>query len=131
MTKPTFVSERELHDRFHLARLLASGGRYGCGGALFEGDVVDDGMLFYDEWFYALNEQHPNDVGIVVITGDVRAERALSVSDRLMCLVVLGSLDAPSLAVFETEVYIGGDLRVAELIDRDDQVTVKGTRVAR
>lgn len=126
---PSFVSEKDLNKRFGTFGFLASGGRYGCGAVLFEGDLVDErgALLFSDEWFHDLNDQHPNDVGTVLVTGNVRSKRKLFVSDRLMCLIVLGSLKAPALSIFETETWVGGDL-VGSLTDRDDYLQVKGKR---
>ena len=126
--KPAFTSEADLDRRYKTKSFLASGGDYGCGAVVFEGDLVDDSAgvtkLFTDEWFYDLNEQHPNDVGTILVTGDVRVAGDIYVSDRLMCLVVLGTVKAKSLHVFETEVWIGGALDVATLVDRDHYVTV-------
>lgn len=130
MLRPQLVSEADLDRRFQTSKLLASGGDYGCGAVVFEGDLEDEpgALLLSDEWFYTLNEQHPDDVGTVLVTGNLRSTRELFVSDRLMCLVVLGSLEAPALSIFETEVYVGGDLTVGSLVDRDGYLTVKGTR---
>lgn len=126
---PTFISEAELHQNFDTDKLLESGGDYGCGCVVFDGNLEDEpGFLLFDDiWFRKLNEQHPNNVGIVLVTGDVLSKQELFVSDRLMCLVVLGSLTAPSLAVFETEMYVGGDLAVKNLTDNDKYLTVKGS----
>lgn len=79
---PSFVSEKDLNKRFGTFGFLASGGRYGCGAVLFEGDLVDErgALLFSDEWFHDLNDQHPNDVGTVLVTGNVRSKRKLFVS---------------------------------------------------
>ena len=127
---PSFVSEADLNERFNTSKLLASKGDYGCGAVVFQGDLEDEpgSLLFDDHWFYALNTQHPDDVGTVLVTGNVRSKSELFVSDRLMCLVVLGSFEAPALSVFETEMYVGGDLTVGDLTDRDNYLTVKGTR---
>jgi hypothetical protein len=38
------------------------------------------------------------------------------------------ALEAPALSVFETEMYVGGDLVVGALTDRDEYLTVKGKR---
>lgn len=128
--EPLLLSEVELDARYKTKGLLESGGDYGCGCALFDGDLDDDDgeMLFCDEWFHRYNDRHPNDVGTILVTGNVRSKQAISVSDRLMCLVILGSLEAPALSVFETETYVGGNLTVGELTDRNHYLTVKGKR---
>jgi hypothetical protein len=125
---PTFVTEADLDRRYRTRQLLSSGGNYGCDCAVFDGSLDDAGdhALFSDEWLAELKGRHDGDIGTVLVTGDVTSKAALFVSDQLMCLVILGSVEAPVLAVFETEVNIGGDLRVGELRDADELVTVGG-----
>lgn len=126
--KPKLISEAELQKTYKTTTFLKSGGDYGCGAAVFEGDLVDNtkgtAAVLGDAWWQALNVAHPDDVGTVLVTGDLAADGDIYVCDRLMCLVVLGSVKAKSLRVFETEVWIGGTLE-AELHDRDEYVTVK------
>jgi hypothetical protein len=122
------VTEAELDRRYRTAARLASGGDYGLGCLVVAGDPAgvlpvaldDEGIgQFFDEF---------GDVGTILIDGDVRSARHIVVSDRLMCLVVTGSLAAPRLSIFETEVLVCGDLDVGALRDHDDLLTVMGTR---
>lgn len=135
MLSPTFVSEAELDDRFNTKTLIKSGGNYGLHCAVFDGDLDDaddptlgGGWFFCDEWIEALGQKHPKDIGTLLVTGNVRSTKALLISDRLTCLVVLGSVEAPALSVFETEMYVGTDVTVGELHDPDNYLTVKGKR---
>ncbi len=127
--KPRIVSEEELDREFNVKARLASGGDYGCHCAVFDGDVdLSAALAFEDNWFYALNDAAtPHDIGTVVFTGNVRCKDA-SVSDRLMCLIVLGNLTVDRLDVFATEMLVAGDLEVGALSDRDAHLTVLGAR---
>lgn len=116
---PTFLTERRLDERFGTAALLDSRGDYGCGCAVYDGALDDrNGVLFDDDWFYG-HPPCPGDLGTVLVTGEVRSTRPIFVSDRLMCLVVLGDVVAPSLHLFATEMYVGGKLVVGALHDPD------------
>ena len=118
------VTEAELDRRYRTATRLPSGGDYGLGCLIVPGAqpvALDDagiGRLF-DEF---------GDIGTVLIDGDLRRGGHLLVSDRLMCLIVTGSLVAAGLSIFETEVLVGGDLQVGALRDHDDLLTVEGAR---
>jgi hypothetical protein len=117
------IDEAEANRRYGLATLLESGGNYGLHVVIIRGDIVEDDLFGDDSFFYGLGF---DDVGTVVIDGDVRA-REVNISDRLMCLVVRGSLVAERLLVHETELYVVGDLQVGWLRDVDDLITVKGS----
>lgn len=117
------IDEAEANRRYGLGALLESGGDYGLNVVVIHGDVVDDGVFGDDSFFYGLGF---DDVGTVVVDGDVRAREA-NISDRLMCLVVRGSFVAERLLVHETEMCVVGNLQVGWLRDVDDLITVKGT----
>lgn len=118
------INEAEANRRYGLGALLESGGNYGLHVVVIRGDVVDEGVFGDDSFFYGLGF---DDVGTVVIDGDVRAGEA-NISDRLMCLVVRGSFTASRLLVHETEMCVVGNLQVGWLRDVDSYLTVKGER---
>jgi hypothetical protein len=118
------ISEQEADRRYGLKGVLESQGDYGLNVVVVHGDVVDDGVFGDDSFFYGLGF---DDVGTVVIDGDVRAREA-NISDRLMCLVVRGSCVVDRLLVHETEMCVVGDLRVGWLRDVDAYIRVKGER---
>lgn len=126
--RPLLISPEELDARHGTRARLASGGDYGCSCAVFEGDLVLDG----DHW---LGDEHfsqlqigaaPRDIGTVVVTGALTVRGDIQISDRLMCFIVLGDLVARALKIYETEVYVGGDLRLERLDDRDEYLKVEG-----
>lgn len=123
---PLLLSEDELDRRFQTREKLASRGDYGLHCLVFEGSLTAPRPLYFDDsHFYELCGGQ-DDVGTIVIDGDVRCSRML-VSDRLMCLVITGDLVVDSLSIFETEVCVFGNLRVGELKDPDDYLKVLGT----
>jgi hypothetical protein len=128
--KPVVISEAELDRRHGTFARLASGGRYGCACAVYEGDVAVEGdaWLGDEHWSQLQLAAAPDDIGTIVVTGSLTVRGDLCVSDRLMCAVVLGDLVARELAIFETEFYVGGDLRVERLRDRDEYLKVAGKR---
>jgi len=126
--KPIVLSEQELDRRHGTRARLASGGDYGCACAVYEGDVTIDGdhWLGDEHWSQLQLAAAPDDIGTIVVTGDLTVRGDIRVSDRLMCAVVLGDLVAGDLSIFETELYVGGDLRVVRLHDPDQYLTVAG-----
>lgn len=120
------VSEEELDRLYATRRRLRSGGDYGCDCLVIEGDV-GDARAFDDGAFRGLQKEFGPDLGTILVTGDVVTQSPIYVTDRLMCLVVLGSLSAPSLHVFDTEVLIGGRLSVGAPAD-ETLVHVEGER---
>lgn len=95
---------------------------------MFDGDFESsDAIALEDNFFHAWDGRF-GDVGTIVFTGSVRCAGHACISDRLMCLVVLGNFTADKLSIFETEVLVGGDLEVRELEDRDDYLNVLGRR---
>ncbi|MCY1062637.1 hypothetical protein [Nannocystis sp. SCPEA4] len=131
MQQPVVISEQELDRRHGTRARLASGGVYGCACAVYEGDLTVDGdaWLGDEHWSQLQLAAAPQDIGTIAVTGNLIVRGELRVSDRLMCAVVLGDLVARALFIFETEFYVGGDLRVDRLQDRDDYLTVVGERV--
>jgi len=129
LTPSRVVTEAELDAELHLKAKLPSGGDYGCMCAVFDGDIVfEEPIALDDTFFYAINEPAKGDVGTMVFTGNVICTGHASISDRLMCLVVLGDFRAPKLSVYGTEMLVCGNLDVFEVQDRDAYVTVLGTR---
>ncbi|MFY0542152.1 hypothetical protein [Nannocystis pusilla] len=130
MLKPVVISEAELDRRHGTFARLASGGRYGCACAVYEGDLTVEGDAWFgdEHWSQLQLAAAPDDIGTIVVTGSLTVRGDLCVSDRLMCAIVLGDLVARELAIFETEFYVGGDLRVDRLRDRDEYLTVAGAR---
>jgi len=134
--KPMFLSEAELDERYGTKSKLASGGDYGCGCLVFEGDVSVDGGWLGDAHFASLKGELPveelrarwghADIGTVVVTGNLRVRGDLAPSDRLMCLVVLGDLEARDVHIYETEVLVDGNAALRSLDDRDAYLTVRG-----
>lgn len=126
--EPRVLSEDELDREFGTKAKLESGGNYGCKCLVFDGDFeIGDAIALEDTFFYRWNDRF-GDVGTIVFTGSVRCAGEACVSDRLMCLVVLGDFVADTLSVFETEVLVAGDLKVRELKDRDEYLKVMGRR---
>jgi hypothetical protein len=123
--KPRIISEKELDQEFGVKAKLESRGGYGCHCAVFDGDFATSELAFEDEWFYSLNNLTSNDIGTVMVTGNVRCDEA-SVSDRLMCLIVGGNLTAGTFAIFETEVLVCGDATINVLKDHDSYLKVLG-----
>lgn len=117
------IDEAEANRRYDLGQLHKWRGDLGLQVVVIRGDVVDDGVFGDDSFFYGLGF---DDIGTVVIDGDVRAPE-VNISDRLMWLVVRGSLVAERLLVHETNVSVQGDLRVGWLSDVNDLVSVNGT----
>ena len=123
---PVRVSEAELDRRFQTKTKLASRGNYGLHCLVFEGALSSPRPLWFDDsHFYELCGEH-EDVGTILIDGDVRCSRML-VSDRLICLVITGDLVVDKLSIFETEVCVFGNVQVGELKDTDDYLTVHGS----
>jgi hypothetical protein len=123
-----FVTEAGLDQEFAVHAKLESKGNYGCGCAVFDGDVTLTELAFEDEWFQDLTERnHPADVGTVLFSGNVHCKDT-SVSDRLMCLIIMGDLVVEgALRIFETEVLVCGNAKVGSLLDRDRRLRVLGT----
>jgi hypothetical protein len=124
------MTEDELDARFQTRSKLESGGDYGLGCLVFAGDFIDEtrSHCFDDVHVRELWAAHAGDIGTIVIDGNVRCSGVMSVSDRLMCLVITGDLVTGELAIFETEVLVCGNLDVRELSDRDGYLKVLGTR---
>ncbi len=119
------LTEAALDQEFHVKAKLASGGNYGCMCVVFDGDVVLDApVVLEDTYFDKLDQGVKGDVGTILFTGNVTCTGDASISDRLMCLIVLGDFRAPRLLVFETEMLVCGKLEVGELQDRDGYLTV-------
>lgn len=128
MKPPRVITEDQLDQEFQVRSKLKSGGDYGCMCLVFEGDFVsNDPVALEDNFFYGLNSDVDGDVGTIVFTGDVTCTGHACISDRLMCLIVLGDLSAEKLSIFETEVLVCGNLEVGELNDHDDYLNVLGT----
>lgn len=125
----TLKTEKELNEILNTQTLLTeSKGNYGCHCLYHEGDLeVEHGFLF-DENFYALKKKWGlgKDIGTIAINGNLIVKGDLDISDRLMLLFVSGNVQADSIAVFETEVYIGGDLVAKTYSDKDLYMTVAG-----
>jgi hypothetical protein len=96
MMQPRVLTETELDQQLGVKAKLASGGDYGCSCLVFDGDC---------ELIEAV---------------------ALCLSDRLMCLIVIGDFSATKLSIFETEMLVCGNLAVGELVDRDSYLKVIG-----
>jgi hypothetical protein len=123
------LTEAALDQEFGIKAKLASGGDYGCMCVVFDGDVVfDEPVALEDTYFYTLNRSVPGDVGTILFTGNVTCTGHASISDRLMCLIVLGDFRAPKLSVYETEMLVCGALEVGELQDRDGYLTALNRR---
>lgn len=130
---PTPLTEEELDARHHTRSLLASGGSYGCGVLLYEGDLtVDEGWLashaldaFVDPALAteAAARWGHGDVGTIAVAGDLTVRGALEITDRLHCLVV--RLRAARLVIVETEVFVAGDI-VAEVHDPGEYLQTTG-----
>ncbi len=131
MKAPLLLREDELDRRFQTRSKLASKGDYGLGCLVFEGDYIDEtnSYCFDDVHVRKLCDAYDGDIGTILIDGNVRCSGIVSVSDRLMCLVVMGNLVVTNLlAIFETEVLVCGNLEVHELDDRDSYLKVLGQR---
>lgn len=132
------MSEQELDARIQTRKILKSGGDYGCGCLVFEGTVRVSEWWLDDTGFAKLLDALPEaelqarwghaDIGTVAILGDLIVDGDLELSDRLMCLVVTGSLQAKNLNIHETELRVNGDLQVRALHDHDEYLSVGGTR---
>ena len=132
------MSEEELYSRIQTRKILKSGGDYGCGCLVFEGTVrVSKGWLD-DTGFDKLHDALPEaelqarwghaDIGTIAVLGDLIVDGDLELSDRLMCLVVTGSLQAEHLNIHSTEVRVNGDLQARALRDHDNYLSVGGAR---
>lgn len=132
---PTPITEGELDARYHTRSRLASGGNYGCGVLLYEGDLrVDEGWLashaldaFADARLAAEAAARwgHGDLGTIAVAGDLDVRGALEITDRLHCLVVLGDLRATRLVIVETEVFVAGDV-IAEVDDPGEYLQAAG-----
>ncbi|PCC67093.1 hypothetical protein SAMN02745121_07658 [Nannocystis exedens] len=73
MVQPIVLSEAELDRRYGTSARLASGGRYGCACAVYEDSVtVDgDGWLSDEHWSRLQLAAAPDDIGTIVVTGDL------------------------------------------------------------
>lgn len=121
------ITEAEAARRYDLSTALESGGDYGLNVLVVHGDIDDvDGAFGDDAWFRALCGTQ-GDVGTVVVDGNVRVGNA-SISDRLMCLVVLKDFSASELNIKETEMLVVGTLVVDTLRDVDALLSVQGER---
>lgn len=121
---PRILTEAALDAEFHVKAKLASGGDYGCMCAVFDGDVVfDEPVALEDTYFYRINDPVKGDIGTILFTGNVTCTGHASISDRLMCLIVLGDFRAPKLSLFETEMLVCGTVEVDQLEDRDGYLT--------
>ncbi|MBW2734041.1 MAG: hypothetical protein JRH20_16765 [Deltaproteobacteria bacterium] len=128
---PKLLTEQEADALYQTAEKLESDGDYGCHVLAFkasEPEVASQPSWMCDEHFNALWEQFSpeEDIGTIVIDGDLVLSHEASISDRLMSLVVTGDLRATQLHIFETEVTVYGDLHVDVLTDHDDLVKVHG-----
>lgn len=125
--KPKVLSEDELDERLGTKALLESGGDYGLNVLLFEGDLRFGKLGLDDDGVRALRGG-VDDVGTIVIDGDLTCDGHLCVSDRLMCLVVTGDVKCQRLSLFETEMLVMGSLDARELKDHDEYLKVVGKR---
>lgn len=126
---PHLITKAEANARFDIDSKLESRGSY-------EGHVIVvrpsdllalPGAWMSDDQFRALREFDCGyDVLTVVVDGDVTLKKEGNISDRLRTLIVAGDFTAPQLHVFETEVFVFGDLTVQLLTDHDDLVRVLG-----
>ncbi len=122
------LTEAALDQEFQIKAKLESGGNYGCMCVVFDGDVVfDEPVALEDNYFSRLDDLVEGDVGTILFTGNVTCTGHASISDRLMCLIVLGDFRAPQLSVYETEMLVCGTLEVGELVDRDGYLTCRST----
>jgi hypothetical protein len=120
------ISEDELDKRYQTKSKLESGGDYGLDCLVFAGNLPARELWFDDDHFRELCGDH-DDIGTILIDGDLRCSR-ISVSDRLMNLVITGNLVADELNIFETEVTVYGNLEVGTLLDHDDYLKVLGKK---
>lgn len=119
------LTEAALDQEFDVKAKLKSGGDYGCMCVVFDGDVIfDEPIALEDHYFYRLTGGVKDDVGTILFTGNVTCTGHASISDRLMCLIVLGDFRAPRLSLFATEMLVCGTLEVGELADRGRRLTV-------
>ncbi len=123
------ISEDELDGLYGTKARLASGGDYGCMCVVLEGDVTGDGAKFCDDAHFG-SLQEEGDVGTVVVTGNLTLRGAVSLSDRLFCLVVLGDVTAETFTTYKTEVLVGGALKAKTVVDVDERITVEDGRAA-
>ncbi len=121
------LSEAELDQTFGTKKKLASGGDYGLNVVLLEGDH-HSGALGLDDDEIAKLRAGVDDVGTLVIDGNLTSDGHLCVSDRLMCLVVTGNVSCARLSLFETEMLVMGSLEAKELRDPDEYLEVLGKR---
>ncbi len=122
------LTEDELAQIADTRNLLKSRGDYGCDCLVYEGDVTAEGYWLDDNSFRELQRQAGNrDIGTVAVLGNLAVNGKFLLSDRLMCLFVTGTVQAAEFASYETEVYIGGDLRTSGFSGQKSRVTVAGT----
>ncbi|MBL4635886.1 MAG: hypothetical protein JKY56_18645 [Kofleriaceae bacterium] len=132
-TWPELITESEANARFETKAKLVSHGELGCHVLVVPPQApsnVPDCCWMCDTHYFSLVERFGcgYDIGTIIIDGDLTLKREANISDRLMCLVVAGSLRASEFNIFETEVCIYGDLKLEVLSDYDDLLTVHGRR---
>ena len=89
------LTEAALDQEFEVKAKLKSGSDYGCMCVVFDGDVIfDEPIALEDHYFYRLTGGVKDDVGTILFTGNVTCTAHASISDRLMCLIVLGDFRA-------------------------------------
>ena len=97
---------------------------------VFDGDKkFTEPVVLSDPFWRALNDA-VGDVGTVLFTGNVTCTGHASLSDRPMCLIVLGTFEAKQLSIFATEMLVGG-LEVGTVVDRDSMLKVMNAKPAK
>ncbi|GAA4278317.1 hypothetical protein [Aquimarina mytili] len=123
----TLVTEEELNQRINTKSLLPSEGDYGLDCLYYKGDLEIDNHWLFDDSFYEIADQFPEaEIGTIAIEGNLTIKGNLQISDRVFCLVITGNINCENYETFETEVYLGGNLKAKTFRDNDSLTTVKG-----
>lgn len=121
------ISEEQLNELINTKNLLPSEGDYGLDCLYYKGDIAIEDDWLFDQSFYEITDQFPDaEIGTIAIQGNVKVHGDLQLSDRIFCLVITGNVETENYQTFETEVYIGGNLKAKTLRDNDALTTVKG-----
>lgn len=124
LTSMRLISEDELDGLYGTKSRLASSGDYGCMCVVLDGDVTGEGAKFGDDAHLNSLREEAN-VGTIVVTGNLTLTGDVSLTTRLLCLVVLGDVTANSFTTRKTEVLVGGALKAKTVVDADEMITVE------